>query len=200
MEDVNSILITIADMSKVLRTIDYITIKYAGMTRNSGEPVACHSIQMAEMLNNAGYSVSYQLVALLHDVVEDTDTTIEQLKEDLPFLTEAEIAGVEALTKYDSESLEESIAKAIDDQYGEVIKGVDRLQNSRTTYGEKNTQEFIRGFIFKSVQFYVPALKKVNNQFLNELLTDLERLYNCCNEESKKWLNEKLGERFMGEV
>lgn len=64
-------------MSENLKiVIEFIKKAFKGMTRLSGEPMESHSIQMAEMLRDKGYGEDYQIVALLHDVLEDTNTTV----------------------------------------------------------------------------------------------------------------------------
>ena len=47
--------------------------------RDKITPYIYHPIRVAELVRDAGYGVRYQVVALLHDVLEDTKTTDEEI-------------------------------------------------------------------------------------------------------------------------
>lgn len=177
------------DYEKVLK---YVTEKHKNQVRRSGEPVINHPIGVAKLLADKGFGIDYQIVGLLHDVLEDTDATTE----DLLNLTNSQeiVDGVISLTKTDDMSLEESIENAKRNKYGKVIKGADRLQNAMTTYGDRNSQEFISGFIYKSMVFYVPALEDTRNIYLDDLLAELNRLYSEMIPVAKEWVDKKLDE------
>lgn len=133
------------------------------------------------------------MVGLMHDLLEDTDTTID----DLIALTNRPdlVRGVISLTKTDKMTLEESIADAKMDYFGRVIKGADRYQNALTTYTDKNTQEFISGFIVKTMVYYVPALIEVDNPFIKPLMKEIKRLYMEMCDEALEWVDNKLAEK-----
>lgn len=174
------------------KMLEFVKKKHAGQIRRSGEPAVNHPIGVAELLKEKGYGEDFQIVGLGHDLFEDTDTTIEEL---LKFIDDEKlIQGMVSLTKTDEMTLEESIDNASKDEYGRVVKGADRLQNARTTYTDKNTQEFISGFIYKSMVFYVPVLEKINNPFLPELMIELKRLYSEMVPEAVEWVDNKLKE------
>ena len=61
-----------------------------------------------------------------------------------------------------------------------------------TTYGDKNSQEFISGFLYKSIVYYLPALKEVNNPFLPALIQELKRLNNELTPIAEEWLIKEL--------
>ncbi len=175
------------------KVLEFVKEKHKGQIRRSGEPVVSHPIGVAEILKQAGYSERYQIVGLMHDLIEDTDTTIDEIRE---LVQDEEIVqGVISLTKTDEMSLEESIDNAKKDMFGKVIKGADRLQNAKTTYTDKNTQEFISGFIYKTVVFYLPALLEVKNEFTEPLMAELKRLYSEMCEEAVIWVDKKLKEK-----
>ena len=69
------------------------------------------------------------------------------------------------------------------------------MHNAKTTYKDKNTQEFISGFIFKSMVYYVPTLKEVENEYLDELMQELHRLYLEMIPEAVDWVDKKLDEK-----
>lgn len=176
----------------VKETMEYIKKVYKDMKRRSGEPVEKHSIEVALLLAEKDYNYDFQIVGLLHDVLEDTDQTVVDIKKELPFVTDEMLDGVLSLTKTKNMSLEESLSLAKANKYGRVIKGADRLQNARSTYKDKNTQEFISGFLYKTIQFYIPVLEEVNNEYLGDLLKEVDRLESYLVPEAKKWLDERI--------
>ncbi|WP_286076860.1 HD domain-containing protein [Thomasclavelia cocleata] len=175
------------------KVLKFVEEKHKGQVRRSGEPVINHPIGVANILKEAGYNEDFQMVGLMHDLIEDTDTTINDLLE----LTKRSdlVRGVVSLTKTDDMTLEESIEDAKMDYFGRVIKGADRYQNALTTYTDKNTQEFISGFIVKTMVYYMLALIEVKNPFIKPLMKEIKRLYNEMCEEALTWVNNKLAEK-----
>jgi (p)ppGpp synthase/HD superfamily hydrolase len=118
---------------------------HAGQVRNGsgGMPYVEHPVSVAALLEEQGYRDEVLAAALLHDVVEDSETTVEELRE----LFGDEVAGmVGALT--DDESIEsyrqrkaehrERVAAAGPEAL--AIYGADKLTNTRLlrrTYAEK---------------------------------------------------------------
>jgi (p)ppGpp synthase/HD superfamily hydrolase len=126
---------------------------HAGQVRNGsgGMPYVEHPVTVAALLDEHGYGEEALAAALLHDVVEDSDTTLEELR--APFGND--VAGmVGALT--DDESIEsyrerkaehrERVAAAEDDAH--AIYGADKLTNVKTlrrayeTEGDAVREEF----------------------------------------------------------
>ena len=172
--------------------LEFVKNKHKGQIRRSGEPVINHPIGVANILKESGYGLDYQIIALLHDTLEDTDTSIDELLK----LTNNKVivSAVISLTKFNDMSLEESIINAKNNIYGRVIKGADRLQNAMTTYSDKNSQEFISGFIVKTIKYYIPALLEIENIYTNRILNECFRLYDCLCDEAKEWVSEQLME------
>ena len=78
------------------RAIECCVISHAGQFRKSGEPYAIHPILVACIVAHMGGDEDMIIAALLHDVVEDTDRSIESVREDFG----EEVAKlVEGLTK-----------------------------------------------------------------------------------------------------
>lgn len=81
-------------------------MKFAGRNRCNGDPMVTHSTGIAELSVEKGFGDDYLIVALLYDVLEDTNATVEEIRQELPFVTEEMIQGVISLTKTDDMSLE----------------------------------------------------------------------------------------------
>lgn len=177
--------------------LEFATQKHKGQVRQSGEPVINHPVGVANILKGSGYGEDYQVVGLFHDLIEDTDTTKEELLEFLIPLTPLAydiVDGVVSLTKTDDMTLEESLQNAKVNKYGKVIKGADRLQNALTTYLDKNSQEFISGFLYKTFVYYLPILVEVENIYIQPLIQEMRRLYNGLIPKAKEWEDSKLAE------
>ena len=59
----------------------FATRKHAGQKRIGGDDYITHPVAVAEMVRAWGYPVSYQITALFHDLLEDTDATEEQIQD-----------------------------------------------------------------------------------------------------------------------
>jgi len=111
---------------------------HQGQLRKSGEPYITHPVAVAEILADIGLDQSTIIAALLHDTVEDTQYSLEQLKKDFG----PEIAGlVDGVTKLDklsygpdaqAETLRKMVIAMSRDIRVLVIKLADRLHNART--------------------------------------------------------------------
>jgi len=69
---------------------------HAEQTDKNNQPYIWHPIRVAQGLKNAGYAETYQAVGLLHDVVEDTAATLEQVGEKFGGVV---LGGVDAMTR-----------------------------------------------------------------------------------------------------
>ena len=95
----------------------------------SKQPYITHPIRVMEAVKAAGYDERYQRVAVLHDAIEDTDLTAEDLRK--ADASEEEIAAILSVTKTDGEvSYPWRVVKAAQNEIGGVVKGFDMLDNS----------------------------------------------------------------------
>lgn len=109
-------------------------------TRDSGEPYFVHPVEAAQILIDLKLDARSVAAVLLHDVVEDTEVTIDQLRSEFGPEIAALVDGVTKLTRLEDQSKEEAqagtyrkmfIAMA-DDPRVVLIKLADRLHNLRT--------------------------------------------------------------------
>jgi len=127
-----------ADTSVVRKA--YVTARHAheGQFRMSGEPYVTHPVAVAQILADLGMDTTTLVAALLHDTVEDTDYTLDMLRDDFG----DEVAHlVDGVTKFDkghfgaiaeAETIRKMIVAARRDVRVLVIKLADRLHNMRT--------------------------------------------------------------------
>ena len=128
------------DNALLLRVYEYAQKAHAGQVRESGEPYFTHPCQVATILLDMEMDTATIAAGLLHDVVEDTDTAIEQVRE----LFGPEIAlivdGLTKMGKVEYQSREERKAESIrkmllamsEDIRVILVKLADRLHNMRT--------------------------------------------------------------------
>ena len=96
-----------ADLKLIRRAYDFAKSKHGDQLRRSGEPYIIHPVQVAYILSTLGLDESTICAALLHDVIEDTDVTLQDLsKEFSPEIAEM-VDGVTKLGKLNYTSEQE---------------------------------------------------------------------------------------------
>ena len=106
------------------RAIEIAARTHAGQTDKGGAPYILHPLRV--MLRVA--PGAQQIVAVLHDVVEDSDVTFEDLERE-GFSAEV-VKGLRAVTKVEGESYEDFVARAARDPVGKAVKLADLIENS----------------------------------------------------------------------
>ena len=106
------------------RAIEIAARTHAGQVDKGGAPYILHPLRV--MLRVA--PGAQQIVAVLHDVVEDSDVTFEDLERE-GFSAEV-INGLRAVTKVEGESYEDFVARAALDPVGKKVKLADLMENS----------------------------------------------------------------------
>lgn len=127
-----------ADVSVIERAYRTAEEHHRGQVRKSGEPYITHPVAVATILAEMGMTTPTLVAALLHDTVEDTDYTVEELRADYGEAIAALVDGVTKLDKVrygaaaQSETLRKMIVAMSRDIRVLLIKLADRLHNART--------------------------------------------------------------------
>ena len=79
--------------------IDFATKAHSGQKRASGEPYINHPLAVAETLINWGMDIDSILAGILHDTIEDTDVTFEQIESLFGYDVAALVDGVTKVSK-----------------------------------------------------------------------------------------------------
>jgi GTP diphosphokinase / guanosine-3',5'-bis(diphosphate) 3'-diphosphatase len=129
-----------ADLELLRRAYVFSAFEHKGQVRHSGEPYMVHPLEVADFLAELRLDVVAVAAGLLHDVVEDTLTTIERIAE----LFGPEVAHVvEGVTKISAipfssseerqaENFRKMLLAMVDDIRVILVKLADRLHNMRT--------------------------------------------------------------------
>lgn len=126
------------DLAQIERAYSTAEHYHRGQTRKSGEPYITHPLAVATILAELGMTETTLCAALLHDTVEDTSYTLEQLRADFGDEIAALVDGVTKLDKlaYGDSAKAETIRKLVvataKDVRVLVVKLADRLHNMRT--------------------------------------------------------------------
>lgn len=127
-----------SDVSTIERAYATAELYHRGQMRKSGEPYITHPVAVATILAEMGMTAPTLVAALLHDTVEDTDYTVEQLTDDFGESIAHLVDGVTKLDKIrygenaQSETLRKMIVAMSRDLRVLLIKLADRLHNART--------------------------------------------------------------------
>src|SRR3954465_11855667 len=131
-----------ADIELLRRAYVFSAYEHKGQVRHSGEPYLVHPLEVAALLAEMKLDVVAVASGLLHDIVEDTQTPIERIKE----LFGADIAHVvEGVTKLgaipfssseerQAENFRKMLLAMVDDIRVILVKLADRLHNMRTLH------------------------------------------------------------------
>ena len=150
---------------------------HLGQTRRSGDPYITHPVAVATILADLGMTPPTLAAALLHDTVEDTEYSLDQLKEDFG----EEIAKlVDGVTKLDrvsygdaaqAETVRKMVVAMSRDIRVLVIKLADRLHNARTW--RFVPQESARRKARETLEIYAPLAHRLGMNTIKWELEDL---------------------------
>ena len=152
---------------------------HAGQKRVSGEPYLSHPLEVSAILADLKLDISTITTGLLHDTVEDTLATIEEIEnlfgEDIAFLVDGttKISQIEYVSKLESqaESFRKFILATAKDIRVVLIKLADRLHNMRTL---KYLPEERRVRISQeTMDIYAPLAHRLGINWINTELEDL---------------------------
>ena len=165
----------------ILRAYTMAREAHAGTRRKSGEPYIFHPLAVALIaVKEVGLGPTAVIAALLHDVVEDTDITIEELR---MVFGDRVAKIVDGVTKIDdvmllqqseskqAENYRKILLSMCNDAYVIFLKLCDRLHNMRTLDSMKDTKKLI--IASETSYLYIPLAHRLG---LYSIKTELEEL------------------------
>ena len=167
------------DVEHIRAAIEFSRIAHQGQTRQSGDPYVTHPIAVARILTPLHLDAQSIIAALLHDVVEDTEITTEQIAEQFGKPVAELVGGLSKLEKIHFETREDAQAENFRkmllamarDVRVILIKLADRLHNMRTLGSMR--QEKCERIARETMEIYAPIANRLG---LNEIYLELQDL------------------------
>jgi len=150
---------------------------HAGQLRKSGEDYITHPVAVAQILIDLGMDLPTIMAALLHDTVEDTTYSIEQIKSEFGDEVTSLVDGVTKLDKLtygptaEAETLRKMVVAMSRDIRVLVIKLADRLHNARTW--DFITPETAQRKARETLDIYAPLAHRLGMNAIKWELEDL---------------------------
>ena len=166
------------ESQRIKRAIEFASLKHNGQNRIGGKDYITHPVAVWEMVKEKGYGEDYQIAALFHDLLEDTDATEEEI---LLYGNQNVLTAVKLLTKekgYDMKSYIENIKS---NPIAFAVKKEDRLHNLQCA--QETSSEFKRKYILETVDWYLDFSKEIKIEVkklaesLDSALSELSFLY-----------------------
>ena len=196
------------DMDMIGKAYNLANDAHKGVCRRSGEPYICHPLAVARLVLDLGMDSESIAAALLHDVVEDTPTTLDDLTAQFGSEVAQMVDGVTKLTKIQFSNIEELQAENLRkmllamsrDVRVMIIKLCDRLHNMRT--GDAWPEQKRRDKARETMEVYAPIANRLGILNVKEELEDrsLHYLDPVGYEDISKMLSERAGEEFLAKV
>ena len=172
-----------ADMALIDKAVEYANAKHQYQKRKDGSPYIIHPLAVAENVAEMGLDMDAILGALLHDCIEDTDASHEEI-EKLFGTTVAELVeGVTKLTRADfttseqaqMENLRKMFMAMSKDIRVVLIKIADRLHNMRTMQYQTPAKQIKK--CRETMDIYAPLAHRLGMQRIKWELEDLSLRY-----------------------
>ena len=173
-----------ADTKLIVKAYNYAKEKHGTQCRKSGEPYIIHPVQVAYILADIGLDEATICAALLHDVVEDTEVTHEDLVRDFGEEIATMVAGVTKLgeLRYQASTEERQVEnyRKMFLAMGKdirviIIKLADRLHNLRTLKYLRRDRQIANAK--ETMELYAPLANRLGIYSLKWELEDLAFKY-----------------------
>ena len=172
-----------ADMALIDRAVEYADVKHCHQKRKDGSPYIIHPLAVAEVVAEMGLDIDAILGALLHDCIEDTDashddieklfgTTVAELVEGVTKLTRA---NFETQEQEQMENLRKMFMAMSKDIRVVLIKIADRLHNMRTMQYQTPAKQVKK--CRETMDIYAPLAHRLGMQKIKWELEDISLRY-----------------------
>lgn len=194
------------------KAFDFANTAHAGQCRKSGEPFIAHPVEVAIILADLRMDAETLCAALLHDTVEDTDTTGADIEREFNAQVRLLVEGVTKITRIEVGTLTDEQAQTIRKMFVAmnkdirviVIKLADRLHNMRTLGALREDRRIFKAR--ETLDIYAPIAHRLGINSIKWELEDLSffylepnkfkqvaRMVTESREERERYLNEVIG-------
>ncbi len=171
------------DLSKIQSAFQFASKAHEGQFRSSGQPYIMHPLAVAKILLELGMDTDTVCAALLHDVVEDTEATTDDLKKRFGADVAQLVEGVTKLKKIpifnkeqqQAENVRKIMLAMAEDIRVIIIKLCDRLHNMRTLGFRPPHKQ--RHTAAETMHIYVPLANRLGIRAVKDELEDLSFRY-----------------------
>jgi GTP pyrophosphokinase len=171
------------DLSGLEKAFRFARQWHEGQMRDSGEPYMVHPVMVARILAEMRMDLVAMQTGLLHDVVEDTSVTVEQVRKEFGEEVARSVDGVTKLTKLDffsaedrqAESVRKMLLAMVEDIRVIMVKLADRMHNMRTLgyLSPERRQRIAR----ETIEIYAPIAHRLGMGKVRGELEDLAFQY-----------------------
>ncbi len=171
------------DIATLKRAFAFACKAHEGQMRKSGEPFVIHPVEVAIILADLHMDIETLCAALLHDTVEDSSTTKEEVAQEFGQSIADLVDGVTKITQIEVESLSDKQAETFrkmliamsKDIRVIVIKLADRLHNMRTLSALKEDRRIFKAR--ETLEIYAPIAHRLGISSIKWELEDLSFFY-----------------------
>ncbi len=169
-----------ADEALIQRAFEFANKAHGPQKRASGEPYITHPVEVAYRLTDYKLDSSTIITALLHDTVEDTKVTLDEIEKEFGKEIRTLVDGVTKLSRLEgkSENLKQAenfrklLVAMSEDLRVLLVKLADRLHNMETLSAIKNPEKRQR-IARETVEIYAALAERIGMRNLKEELQDL---------------------------
>ena len=168
-----------ADMELIDRAVDYARNKHIEQKRKDGSPYIIHPLAVAEIVTEMGLDTDAILGALLHDCIEDTDASHDEIAKLFGETVAELVEGVTKLTRADFSSTEEAQMENLRKMFMAMSKDIrvvlikiaDRLHNMRTMQYQTPAKQIKK--CRETMDIYAPLAHRLGMQKIKWELEDI---------------------------
>ena len=172
-----------ADIAVIDRAVEYADKKHANQKRKDGSPYIIHPLAVAEIVAEIGLDTDAILGAILHDCIEDTDSTHDDIARQFGSSVAALVEGVTKLTRVEYSTLEEQQMENLRKMFLAMSKDIrvvlikicDRLHNTRTMEYQTPAKQISKSR--ETMDIYAPLAHRLGMQKIKWELEDTSLKY-----------------------
>ena len=172
-----------ADMDLIRKAVEYADAKHQHQKRKDGSPYIIHPLAVAEIVVEMGLDTDAVLGALLHDCIEDTDASHEEIEKLFGSAVAELVEGVTKLTRADFTSTEEAQMENLRKMFMAMSKDIrvvlikiaDRLHNMRTMQYQTPEKQVKK--CKETMDIYAPLAHRLGMQKIKWELEDIGLRY-----------------------